>query len=383
MKKNTMHRYTKVLTSTAKRYLGGIDKSHDIRHLTFEVTNLCNSKCEMCHIWANKKNPNELTTEEIEVFFSDPVLKNLEDVIITGGEAFVRDDLVEIVEFIWKINQNTNITLSTNGILSEKICEVAEKLSSKKIPILYGISLDGLGEKHNSRRRVDDNFEIIDQKLIPGLKAIEKKNPGYIHISVGHCLDEYGSKTFDEVKSYCEEKNIGFMTQLIEDFDYYLPEKKQKKIQGDWKKIHEVKVGFEGDNRLMKKDIYSDDKNKYINIIDQLPATVHHYRLINVLNGKNAKYECSSMRNFFLLKYDGAVTPCLRFCTTELGNIKKTSISSLLNSNDRVKAVEEILKCEGCLNTWCTDWSMEKNAVPFKAEVARWAKNKVISKLIG
>ena len=133
----------------------------------------------------------------------------------------------------------------------------------------------------------------------------------------------------------------------------------------------------------MKKDIYSDDKNKYINLIDQLPPTVHHYRLINVLNGKNAKYECSSMRNFFLLKYDGAVTPCLRFCTTELGNIKKTSISSLLNSNDRVEAVEEIIKCEGCLNTWCTDWSMEKNAVPFKAEVAKWAKNKVISKLIG
>lgn len=380
MNKNSLRRYKKIAVNTAQRYVGGLDKKHDIRHLTFEVTNLCNSKCEMCHIWANKKNPHELTTLEIRKFFNDPALKNIEDVIITGGEAFVRDDIFDIVEAIWKINQKTNITLSTNGILSEKICDVAKRLSKKRIPVLYGISLDGLGEKHNSRRRIDDNFEIIDQKLIPGLKEIEKRNPGYIDISIGHCLDEYGSKTFDEVKNYCHEKNIGFMTQLIEDFDYYLPEKKQKKSQGDWQKIHEIKVGFEGDNRLMKKDIYSTDKEKYVQMIEQLPPTVHHYRLINVLNGKSAKYECTSMRNFFLLKYDGAVTPCLRFCTKELGNIKQQSITKLLNSVEREKAVDEILKCEGCLNTWCTDWSMEENAFPFKNEVATWAKNKIFSK---
>lgn len=380
MNKNTINRYTKIAVNTAKRYVAGIEKKHDIRHLTFEVTNLCNSKCEMCHIWANKRNPNELSTKEIQNFFADSALKNIEDVIITGGEAFLRDDIFEIVEAIWNINNKTNITLSTNGILSEKICDVAKKLSKRKIPVLYGISLDGLGKNHNKRRRIDDNFEIIDQQLIPGLKKIEKNNPGYIKISIGHCLDEYGSETFDEVKGYCDRKNIGFMTQLIEDFDYYLPEKKQKKSQGDWKKIHEIKVGFNGDNRLMKKDIYNTDKEKYVQMIEQLPPTVHHYRLINVLNGHSAKYECTSMRNFFLLKYDGAVTPCLRFCTKELGNIKHTSISNLLDSVEREKAVDEILKCEGCLNTWCTDWSMEQNALPFKNEVSRWAKNKIFSK---
>jgi MoaA/NifB/PqqE/SkfB family radical SAM enzyme len=95
MNKNTINRYTKIAVNTAKRYVAGIEKKHDIRHLTFEVTNLCNSKCEMCHIWANKRNPNELSTKEIQNFFADSALKNIEDVIITGGEAFLRDDIFE------------------------------------------------------------------------------------------------------------------------------------------------------------------------------------------------------------------------------------------------------------------------------------------------
>ena len=40
-------------------------------------------------------------------------------------------------------------------------------------------------------------------------------------------------------------------------------------------------------------------------------------------------------------------------------------------------AIDEILKCDGCLNTWCTDWSMELNALPFSSEVVKWFKYKI------
>jgi len=370
-------RYSHIANKTFQRYLFGINKKHNIKHLTFEVTNLCNSKCEMCHIWANKKNNNELTTNQIKTFFSDPALKNLEHVIITGGEAFLRDDIFEITSSIWNINRKTHITLSTNGILWQKIIGVAKKCVDNKIPITYGISLDGIDDYHDKRRRIQDNFKIIDKFLIPNLKKINPPGSNLVNISIGHCLDEYGSNTFNDVKEYCEKNNLTFMSQLIEDFDYYLPEKKQSKSKGNWIQIHDIKKGFDGDNRLMKKDIYSTDKVKYVNMINSLPNTVHHHRLINILNGQNSRYECSSMRNFFLLKYDGAVTPCLRFCTKELGNIKNKSITNILNDDERINAVDEILKCDGCLNTWCTDWSMEENAYPFKNEVVKWMTKKI------
>ena len=379
MNKDNLKRYVSIATNTVKRYLFGLDNKHDIKHLTHEITNLCNSKCEMCNIWANKPNERELTTEQVIRFYSDPALSNLEDCILTGGELFMRDDIVEVVKSIWAINGKTNITLSTNGILADKILGVAQSLYDLNIPITYGISIDGIGQAHNSRRRVDNNFEIIDRQLIPGLKKISQHNPSLINIGIGHCLDDYGYDTFDDVKEYCEEKQIGFMTQLIEDFDYYLPEKKQTKTEGDWSQLHFVKKGFEGKNRLMKKDIYDKKEDEYIKMIEKLSPTVHHYRLINVLKGNESKYECTSFRNFFLLKYDGAVTPCLRFATTSLGNLHDKSISEILDSKQRNEALDEISKCEGCLNTWCTDWSMEKNALPFKNEVYIWLKKKLLN----
>lgn len=370
MSKSNLFRYSEISFNTIKRYLFGINRDHNIKYLTYEMTNECNSKCEMCNIWANKKNDKILKTKEVIDFFNDKALRNLKEVILTGGELFMRDDIPKIVESIWKINKKTIITLSTNGILYEKILSNAEDIARQGIPVNYGISLDGLGEDHNHRRRIENNFEIIDEKLIPGLKKLNNKF-GNISIGIGHCLDEYGSKTFEQLKEYCENKKISFMSQLIEDFDYYLPEKKQKKISNQWEGIHFMKVGSEGKNRLLKKDIYSKNSVKYTEMISKLPTNIHHLRMINFLSDRAPRYECSSFRNFFLLKYDGAITPCLRFSTQELGNIKNESLSSILDKNDRKKAVDEILKCEGCLNTWCTEWSMQENVLPFKKEAAR------------
>jgi MoaA/NifB/PqqE/SkfB family radical SAM enzyme len=378
MKKDTVLRYSRILRSTAKRIFFGVDKSLDVRHLTFELTNLCNSKCDMCHIWANKPSENILTTEQILRIFSDPKFGNLEDVILTGGEMFMRDDIPEIVEAIWNVNKRVNIICSTNGILAEKIVEVAGLIASKGIPIHYGLSIDGIGTAHEKRRRAPGNFEAIDQILIPGLSSIGRQYPGLVRMAVGMCLDEDGVAQFEPVRQYCEDRRIPFMSQLVEDFDYYLPEKKrQRHAAEDWKNIHFIKKGFEGTNRLTKKSIYSVEPKKYADLVKKLIPTVHHFRLLSVLEGRDQRYECSSMRNFFLLRYDGTVAPCLRFSDWEVGNLKDTSLEDLSISKERTAAVNEILNCEGCLNTWCTDWSMERNAFPFWREILRWLPRRV------
>ena len=372
MRKDTIKRYARIATSSLRRALFGVDRAFGPRHLTFELTNLCNSKCEMCHIWANQPNDNILTTEEIRRIFADPGFANLDDVILTGGEIFMRDDIPEIVSAIWNTNKRVNIFLSTNGILANKIISTGEIIAKSDIPVFYGISLDGIGEAHEKRRRAEGNFEAIDQILIPGLMRLGKQYPGLINIAVGHCLDEYGIQTFEDVRKYCDSRGITFLTQMIEDFDYYLPEKKRERKTGGWEKIHLVKKGMDGKNRLMKKAIYAVDQSKYASYIRRLIPTVHHFRLLSILEGRDTRYECSSLRNFFLLRYDGSVAPCLRFADWEVANLKSTSVRELADSENRERAVTEVLNCDGCLNTWCTDWSMEKNAMPFHREVAKW-----------
>ena len=91
-----------------------------------------------------------------------------------------------------------------------------------------------------------------------------------------------------------------------------------------------------------------------------------------MLKGQDLRYECSSMRNFFLLRYDGKVTPCLRFADWEVGDLKKNTLKEIFLTKNYKDSVQAVLQCDGCLNTWCTDWSMEMNAVPFRKEVLKW-----------
>ena len=112
-------------------------------------------------------------------------------------------------------------------------------------------------------------------------------------------------------------------------------------------------------------------------MVNTLIPTVHHFRLERALDGSDVKYECSSLRNFALIRHDGAVTPCLRFADFEVGNLKEQSWDEIGNSKRYQEAVDEVLNCEGCMNTWCTDWSMEENALPFRAEIAKWANAKI------
>lgn len=381
MKLQSIERYFGILKNTISRGIFGVNRDLKIKHITFELTNLCNSKCDMCHIWANEENPNTLTTNEIKRIFSDPALMDLEDVLLTGGEMYLRDDIDEIIRIIHRVNPKTRIFASTNGLLAEKILKMAEISAKEGIEVNYGLSLDGVGERHDKRRRMPGNFELIDEKLIPGLKDLDKKYPGKIKLVIGMCMDDYGMESFDKLESYAKQRDIPFLAQMVEDFDYYLPEvKRERKVEGsDWEKIHFTKLGIEGENRILKKEIYNVDHKKYAKYVKRLIPTVHHFRLLSMLEGRNIKYECSSMRNFFLLRYDGKISPCLRFADWEVGDLKKNSLSDISRTKTYKNSVDAILKCEGCLNTWCTDWSMELNAAPFYRETYKW----VLSRFFG
>src|SRR5690349_11887398 len=72
------------------------------------VTYKCNSKCIMCNIW--KEQPqNELSSHD---FLKLP--KTLKDINITGGEPFLRKDLVDIAYNLTMLNPEVRLVFSSN-----------------------------------------------------------------------------------------------------------------------------------------------------------------------------------------------------------------------------------------------------------------------------
>ena len=359
-------------------------REFEIRHITFELTNLCNSKCDMCHIWANQDEPGVLTTNDIRKAFADPAFAAVEDIILTGGELFLRDDVNEIIDILRMHNPDIVLTLSTNGMLNEKIIDSAEHAFSTGAHVSFGVSLDGIGLDHDKRRRVPGNFDIIDKIVLPALIEISRRPGSTVSVAVGHCLDQYGLGTIQAVKDYSANLGVGFMTQLIEDFDYYLPSKKREtSVESQVSAIDARKSGFTGENRITKKN-YGDIANKkYQEVFNLLPPNTHHHRVVSVLEGRSARYQCSSMRSFILLRYNGDVAPCLRFADIVFGNIREQSMTEILKKQEYLGGADRVMHCDGCLNTWCTDWSMEDNAFPFWRQILSSYGSKLKKKILG
>lgn len=136
----------------------------DVFKVILAVTYKCNYKCLICNIWRlylhePSKAKLELKLDEIKEVFkkSKPVWISL-----TGGEPFLRNDIIEIVQAVYEESENLKIiNVSTNGSLPDRIEKVvAEVIEEIKVPLMYvTVSLDGDRNRHDLIRGVKGAWE--------------------------------------------------------------------------------------------------------------------------------------------------------------------------------------------------------------------------------
>ncbi|MDF2522698.1 MAG: putative heme d1 biosynthesis radical protein NirJ1 [Clostridiales bacterium] len=122
--------------------------------VVWNCTRSCNLKCVHCYSESeSRKYEGELTTKDAKAFIDDLGRFKVPVILFSGGEPLLREDLFEIVEHACRYN--IRCTISTNGTLISK--NIAKKF--KKTGIGYvGISLDGIGSRHDEFRRVKGSF---------------------------------------------------------------------------------------------------------------------------------------------------------------------------------------------------------------------------------
>ncbi len=118
------------------------------RMLTYTVTFTCNARCMMCDSW-RKESHGDLTLAEIEAIFRQ--LPRMDAVRLTGGEPFVRRDLVDIARAATVSLEPTLLHVTTNGFLTDRIVDFCER-RPKTVPLNLLVSIDGVGETHDHIR---------------------------------------------------------------------------------------------------------------------------------------------------------------------------------------------------------------------------------------
>jgi radical SAM protein with 4Fe4S-binding SPASM domain len=151
--------------------------------LTLDITYICNLKCEMCpqaidfekkpssNLLKQYKSNKEMTTDQILKLMDDAAAFGVKSVTITGGEPFLRKDMLPIIERIK--SRGMECQLLTNGMLinADTAARLVE-LGVEKITI----SVDGPADIHNKIRKHASSFERLIE-TVQMLQA-EKKRQG-------------------------------------------------------------------------------------------------------------------------------------------------------------------------------------------------------------
>ncbi|RJQ23912.1 radical SAM/SPASM domain-containing protein [Candidatus Parcubacteria bacterium] len=157
--------------------------------LIFFVTSRCNAQCAHCFYWQElNTSPDELGLAEIKKIAAS--LKHPLNLSLTGGEPFLRNDLLDICRIFYEQNQCRNIGMASNGFLSDKVIATTVSIITE-LPLeslSVQISLDGLAKTHNAIRGVKDGYSKA-LKTIAALAALSKQHQ-HFKVSVSFTIQK-------------------------------------------------------------------------------------------------------------------------------------------------------------------------------------------------
>lgn len=272
--------------------------SGNVLKINLSVTDRCNMKCKICNIW--KKPKTELSLNDFKPIFRK--FRNLNWVSFTGGEPFLRNDLVDIVYLALEECPGLHtISIPTNGFFTKKILKDTKKILKSDIPSLYvSISLDGLEYIHDSIRGAKGSFK----KAVNTFKLLKKIKDNRFKVHF-----EYTISRFNQGKLPETVETLGtpedFIISVAQNAFFYANEEKKVKPN----------------KKLLLSDIrwfLSHHKGH----------SVHDFAtrmfLKSILEGR--KIPCIAGKNSFYVDTKGRVYPCI-FINKKLGtvnsNIKK------------------------------------------------------------
>ncbi|MDK9606488.1 polysaccharide pyruvyl transferase family protein [Lelliottia wanjuensis] len=175
--------------------------------IQFPVIDICNSKCQMCRIWENKKS-NDITVEQLRKGLQNSLFSDVESIGFNGGEPTLREDLKEIVgTCIAMLPKLKQISLITNAYkykqVIEQIDNIGELVSGKDIFFDVMVSLDGYGKVHDAVRGRSGNFANA-QHVISHLKTCSFVN----NIRIGCTVIKENAYHLHDLLEFCIKNDI-------------------------------------------------------------------------------------------------------------------------------------------------------------------------------
>ena len=279
---------------------------------TVIVTYRCNAKCTMCNRYKVPSKPEEeISIETIkklpEMYFTN----------ITGGEPFIREDLCDIVEELYK--KSERIVISTNGFYTDRIVALCKRFPN----IGIRISIEGLEDTNNEIRGLEDGYK----KGYTTLKTLV--DMGMKDVGFGMTVQDRNAPDLVSLYNISDEMGMEFATASLHNSFYFV---ESNNI------IHDRLMVASHFEELINRLLESNSPKKWF-------RAYFNHGLINYIFSEKRLLPCDMSFDTFFIDPYGDVMPCNGTKEKEvMGNLNTQSWDELWSS-ESAEAVRAKVRC--------------------------------------
>ena len=322
--------------------------------LLLVLTYRCNSRCVMCGIWeADQSGKGELTPEEYARFLPDSLLY----VNLSGGEAFLRKDLPQVVEAVRSAAPRAKLTLSTNGLQPRQTKKLLPEILRHDPGMGFAISIDGEEDMHDTVRGIPGGY----RKAYETVRLLQTEGVTNIRIAFTATVNHAGDNTSHLGKIYdlAMETGVEFTVAVAHNSDHYFKTSANKGVnipelarQLDYVASHELKSGR---------------PKSWL-------RAYFHKGLVEHARAKVRPTPCEAGHTSFMIDPIGDVYPC-NILDMPVGNLRGSSFDAIWHSREMQDARAVVRNCnQPCWMVCTARASMRRD----RTQVMGWvARNKV------
>lgn len=294
-------------------YFDVIPKTPKLSSAYIHVTDNCNLHCVGCYSFKEQRNEKKnLPTDKIKSIAKKLVDVGVKNIVISGGEPFLREDLCEILQYIKETLNVKPLSIISNGTMPlEKYLKCLPYLDK------ISISIDGYNK--------DTQF-IRDPGIMPKVLDTINNLKGKIELELIATFHKKTSPHIEKFAQLSQDIDIPLSFSILT-VDYSNPLFKDYILdKEDYMRMHDFII-----------------KNRKITVNDSLVGNV----------GIIARNRCGVGQSLVSIGADGSIYPCYMLHTDKLiiGNILTDDIIEVLNSDKnpcKNISVDDFEECKDC-----------------------------------